>query len=177
MASILQSDDNSTSQRSILFQLKVLFATMHLTKRPFIRATNFVKNCTPEWFRLGQQQDSSEFLMFILDNLHEKFKSSSKIDSSSLDLVQVQQQPTLIQQSFGIQLTTECQCSNCNTKTMRTDVCFYLPLSFDTPTEESKKLILLVLKNLHSEIVACEKVNLVLNLRISSNRDNQLMSV
>lgn len=37
---------------------------------------------------------------------------------------------TLVQKLFGIQLRTEVECLNCRTKTNRTDISFYLPLSF-----------------------------------------------
>lgn len=95
---------------------------MLLTQRPAIKATNFVKHCTPTWFKCGQQQDSSEFLTFLLDNLNEQLK---KFDTNMLNLVK---------KSFGIQLKTQCKCSNCNTVTSRDDVSFYLPLSFSSHT-------------------------------------------
>jgi uncharacterized UBP type Zn finger protein len=88
-----------------------------------------VKHCTPSWFRWGQQQDSSEFLIFLLDNLDEQLK---KFDTKILNLVK---------KSFGIQLKTECKCNNCLTVTSREDVCFYLPLSFSQHSSSSKTLL------------------------------------
>ena len=88
-----------------------------------------MKHCTPSWFRWGQQQDSSEFLIFLLDNLDEQLK---KFDTKILNLVK---------KSFGIQLRTECKCSNCHTITSREDVCFYLPLSFSQHSSASKTVL------------------------------------
>lgn len=149
-----ETDQQNVQKFNTIFQLQVLIYTMYLTKRPFIRPTNFVKFCTPEWFRWGQQQDSSEFLMFLFDNLNEQMKVKLSLEeASSLRLsadggdvekkndtscnqptttTTITKSQTLIQSSFGINLATECQCLNCKTVTVRTDECFYLPLSFSS---------------------------------------------
>ena len=36
---------------------------------------NYVKASLPGWFVLGEQQDSSEYLRFILDGVHEAVKA------------------------------------------------------------------------------------------------------
>ena len=91
------------------------------------KPSDFVKACTPSWFRLGQQQDSSEFLVHLMDNLNEECKRL-KSDSAMCNL---------IRHSFGMQLTTECQCSRCGTTTARNDTSFYLPLSFNHQQQSS----------------------------------------
>jgi ubiquitin C-terminal hydrolase len=123
---VQQLNEAAENDFSFLNQLKILFSIMLLTQRPAVKATNFVKHCTPSWFRFGQQQDSSEFLIFLLDNLDEQLK---KFDPIFINLVK---------KSFGIQLKTECKCSNCNTTTARNDVCFYIPLSFHTKAIDKK---------------------------------------
>jgi ubiquitin carboxyl-terminal hydrolase 35/38 len=122
--SILEINIDGMSEFSFLSQIQNLFGYMYLSQRYAIKASSFIKHCTPAWFKFGQQQDSSEFLIFLLDILAEQLKIFKQNSSSSLS--------KLIQNSFGIQLTTECECSNCRTKTKRTDMNFYLPLSFNT---------------------------------------------
>lgn len=89
-----------------------------------------MKYCTPSWFKFGHQQDSSEFLIFLLDNLNEQLKQLYKCNETHT---------TLIQNTFGMHLLNECECSNCHTKTTRTDINFYLPLSFSNEADASKK--------------------------------------
>ena len=143
-----------------------------MTKRPSIKATNFVKSCTPSWFRCGQQQDSSEFLNFLLDNLDEELKRTSGSNSGT----------SLVRDSFGIQLRTECTCSNCDSKTSRIDTSFYLPLSFSqTGPTSLQKLVEhffepepLTSENGNSYF--CSKCNSLQNAtkRIKFTRDNEI---
>jgi hypothetical protein len=114
----------------------LLFKNSVIKKRNAIKASSFIKHCTPAWFKFGQQQDSSEFLVFLLDILAEQLKAfhnKENVDATSSSSKTLSK---LIQNSFGIQLTTECECSNCGTKTKRSDINFYLPLSFNTTNEE-----------------------------------------
>lgn len=110
----------------------------NLFKRPSIKPTALVKNCTPTWFRFGQQQDSSELLNFLLDNLNEQLKSpeTNSIQSNKIN-------SNCVRSSFGIQLRTECKCSKCHSVTTRSEECFYLPLSFssDTTKADEKKVV------------------------------------
>ncbi|CAF0860629.1 unnamed protein product [Brachionus calyciflorus] len=125
-------DELCSDESSFLRQIQILFSIMYLTNRPAIKASNFVKFCTPSWFKFGQQQDSSEFLIFLLDNLNEQLKL---LENNAIS----QQHSKLIQNTFGINLTTECECTKCHTKTTRTDTSFYLPLSFPNQTNEIHK--------------------------------------
>lgn len=103
-------------------------------QRPSVKPTNFVKFCTPEWFRFGQQQDSSEFLIYFLDNLNEQLKNLKNIE-------QLSSFAPLVDNSFGIQLKTEVECQNCKTRTYRTDVSFYLPLSFNCEKQNKQRTL------------------------------------
>ena len=114
-----------------------LFAYMYLSKRVSIKPQDFVKACTPEWFQFGHQQDSSEFLIYLLDNLNEQFKYYQK----SANQIQMPPPSLLlhrpIESLFGCRLSTECICFNCKTKTTRNDLSFMIPLSFPDTTSPS----------------------------------------
>ena len=45
------------------------------TCRPVVSPDSYVKASLPGWFVLGEQQDSSEYLRFILDGIHEGLKA------------------------------------------------------------------------------------------------------
>lgn len=144
----LELNRSVSSENSYLNQLQNVFTQMYLTKRPAIKPSSLVKNCTPSWFRFGQQQDSSEFLNFLLDNLNEQLKSSYK-DTMSL-----------IKTSFGILLATHCQCSCCSSITIRKESCYYLPLSFksESKTEITAKIPKTSLQTLIDDFFAIEKL-------------------
>ena len=71
-------------------------------------------------------------MIFLLDILAEQLKGLSQESATPSSLAK------LVQNSFGIQLTTECECCNCHTKTQRSDINFYLPLSFDEVTSDEE---------------------------------------
>jgi ubiquitin carboxyl-terminal hydrolase 35/38 len=136
------------------------FICAKLIKRKAIKPNNFVKFCTPSWFRLGQQQDSSEFLIFLLDNLQEQIKSFCQENPKMITY------SNLITKLFGIQLTTEIICKKCSTKTNRSDVSFYLPLSFQDSShittsnnDEIKSLQTLIDNFFHTELLSSETDN------------------
>ena len=68
---------------SFIYQLKYLFFQMYLTSRPAIRIKQFVEKCTPNWFNFGQQQDCSEYLIYLLDNLNEELKRLKSSESKN----------------------------------------------------------------------------------------------
>lgn len=122
----------------------------------------FVRSCTPSWFRFGQQQDSSEFYVYFLDNLNEQLKSTTMTTTTNSTT------RSLIEENFGIRLNTRIQCSKCGTTTSRTDTSFSLPLSFVTTTSSSsspsslnKPLSLQALVNnyFHTEQLSTENDN------------------
>ncbi len=69
----------------------------------------------------------------------------------------------LVKNSFGVELTTECECLNCKTKTYRKDTCFCLPLILTQSTEKpTKKESVQTLINhfFHPETLSSENDNL-----------------
>ena len=68
-----------------------------------------------------------------MDNLNEQLKSP---ETNSLQTNQTNS--NCVRASFGIQLQTECKCSQCNCVTTRSEECFYLPLSFSSEVGASK---------------------------------------
>jgi ubiquitin carboxyl-terminal hydrolase 35/38 len=119
---------------SFIYQLKYLFFQMYLTSRPAIRIKQFVEKCTPNWFNFGHQQDCSEYLIYLLDNLNEELKRLKSSESKNDD----HQSSTLLEKLFNFKLSTECICFNCKTKTVRNDDLNYiLPLSFP-PTQQQQ---------------------------------------
>ena len=110
-----------------------------------MKPIEFVKHCTPKWFKFGQQQDSSEFLVYFLDNLNEQLKNYPKFAS-------------LIQENFGIRLNTRIKCLKCSKTTSRTDTSFSLPLSF-VSSDQPLSLQTLVNNYFHQEQLSIENGN------------------
>ncbi len=79
---------SSLAQASYTSNLELIFSQIFLTNRASIKPIKFYTNCIPPWFQRGQQQDSSEYLMFLLDSLNEELKTSSE--------------PSLVENLFGI---------------------------------------------------------------------------
>ena len=129
---------------------------MYLTSRPAIRIKQFVEKCTPNWFNFGQQQDCSEYLIYLLDNLNEELKrlKSSENDSPAAATA------TLLEKLFNFRLSTECVCFNCKTKTVRNDDLNYiLPLSFPPQTSEQPIDLQILIDNYFKSEELNEKEN------------------
>ncbi|XP_067942272.1 ubiquitin carboxyl-terminal hydrolase 38-like [Watersipora subatra] len=65
---------NGLSQGNLLQHLQRVFASLHLTQRAAVDPSEYIKVGWPSWFIQGHQQDSSEYLRFLLDNIHEESK-------------------------------------------------------------------------------------------------------
>ncbi|KAI8761693.1 ubiquitin carboxyl-terminal hydrolase 35, partial [Biomphalaria glabrata] len=78
-----------SGKESLLVKLQHVFASMCQSSRPAIAPTKFLQASRPPWFQPGHQQDCSEFLKYLLDQLHEDEKTNvlnrsiSKSPSSS----------------------------------------------------------------------------------------------
>ena len=48
-------------------------------QRPFVEPVSFLKASRPPWFEPGFQQDCSEFLRYLLDQLHEQEKTVDQV--------------------------------------------------------------------------------------------------
>ena len=149
---------------------------MFLTTRPAIRIKQFIEKCTPDWFNFGQQQDSSEYLIYLLDNLNEELKrlKSSEVDELSEKNGHEHSSATLLEKLFNFKLSTECVCFNCKTKTVRNDDLNYiLPLSFPQQTSEQSPTDL---QELIDNYFKCEELNAQENNLYSCNNCKSLQT-
>ncbi|XP_046997528.1 ubiquitin carboxyl-terminal hydrolase 35 [Schistocerca americana] len=58
--------------QELIWKLQTLFALLLHSKRPALSPTDLLAICRPPGFLPGHQQDSSEFLTYLLDVLHEQ---------------------------------------------------------------------------------------------------------
>ncbi|CAG5118563.1 unnamed protein product [Candidula unifasciata] len=64
-------------KEGLLVKLQHVFAQLSQSSRPAIAPSKFLQSSRPPWFLPGHQQDCSEFLKYLLDQLHEDEKSSA----------------------------------------------------------------------------------------------------
>ena len=107
--------------------------------------TAFLKASRPPWFTAGHQQDCSEFLRYLLDQLHEQenniIRKHSKASTTPSPTGAGRSpsrpnpgatcgQETLIRRTFGGQMQTTYQCLRCQTASSRTEDFTDIPLAF-----------------------------------------------
>ncbi|XP_076446830.1 ubiquitin carboxyl-terminal hydrolase 38-like [Babylonia areolata] len=61
-----------SQEEKLLSELQHVFATLLLSKRPAWKPRQFLEASRPSWFHGGHQQDCSEFLKYLLDQIHEQ---------------------------------------------------------------------------------------------------------
>ncbi|XP_059155627.1 ubiquitin carboxyl-terminal hydrolase 38-like isoform X2 [Physella acuta] len=66
-----------SGRETLLVKLQHVFAMLSQSSRPAIAPTKFLQASRPPWFQPGHQQDCSEFLKYLLDQLHEDEKTAS----------------------------------------------------------------------------------------------------
>ncbi|CAG9771034.1 unnamed protein product [Ceutorhynchus assimilis] len=120
-------------------KLQVLFALLQHSKKICLSPNDILTLLRPPGFVLGHQHDSSEFLGFLLDTLHEQeknvalagngFASGDGIDEAAAVIAPLDCQ-TVVQQSFGGQTVTVSHCEACGTKSEKLDYFRDLQLSF-----------------------------------------------
>ncbi|KAH1008891.1 ubiquitin carboxyl-terminal hydrolase 35 isoform X2 [Dendroctonus ponderosae] len=109
----------------LFFKLQVLFALLQHSKKACLSPNEILTLLRPPGFVMGHQHDSSEFLGYLLDSLHEQEKNGMVLEGAA------QETPaTVVQQSFGGQTVTVSHCSECGTKSEREDDFRELQLSF-----------------------------------------------
>ncbi|XP_041356896.1 ubiquitin carboxyl-terminal hydrolase 35-like isoform X2 [Gigantopelta aegis] len=143
----------SLLNQELMNRLQETFAFLKLSQRPSFSAVSFLQASRPPWFTAGFQQDCSEFLKYLLDQLHEQEKQSRKkaLKSSSKTKLgkkskdekglkdQSDESSTLVQKTYGGQICSTLKCLNCKTESSRTE-CFYdIPLAFPEYEQTSHK--------------------------------------
>lgn len=100
---------------------------------------NFLNTSRPPWFTAGHQQDCSEYLKYILDQLHEEEKTATKKkkfsikegrSTSNREAEGSMEPNSIIEDSFGGEVTTTYTCKNCNNESSRVESFTDIPLAF-----------------------------------------------
>ncbi|XP_014671778.1 PREDICTED: ubiquitin carboxyl-terminal hydrolase 38-like [Priapulus caudatus] len=69
---LVTSSSSSSARRTILSSIETVFAFLAHSRRPAYAPTPFLTAARPPWFQPGYQQDCSEFLRYLLDQMHEE---------------------------------------------------------------------------------------------------------
>ncbi|ELU03938.1 hypothetical protein CAPTEDRAFT_222637 [Capitella teleta] len=109
----------------VLYRLQELFAFLTLSQRAAYAPSACLEATRPSWFARGCQQDCSEYLRFVLDQLHEEENPSSSSSS-------------LVQKCFGGRLLNTYTCSVCGRQSSHTENFNDLPLAFPELTPNSQ---------------------------------------
>lgn len=113
-----------------------LFVLLQYSNRMTLSPNSIVSIARPAGFQVGFQHDSSEFLLHLLDILHEqeveelKEKTNEATTSSESNILP----NTIVQQSFGGRTMTVFTCGECSSHSEKIDNFRELPLCF--PDEE-----------------------------------------
>ncbi|XP_050301404.1 ubiquitin carboxyl-terminal hydrolase 38 [Anthonomus grandis grandis] len=114
-------------------KLQVLFALLQHSKKVCLSPSDILMLLRPPGFVMGHQHDSSEFLGYLLDTLHEQEKSvAAGVVTQFNDEASGSQavKSTVVEVSFGGTTVTVSHCEECGTKSERTDNFRDLQLSF-----------------------------------------------
>ncbi|XP_057656003.1 ubiquitin carboxyl-terminal hydrolase 38 [Diorhabda carinulata] len=125
-------------------KLQALFVLLQFSKRNSLSPNDILHVSRPPGFSLGHQHDSSEFLGYLLDTLHEQEKNvTNTIESCYGDEGAVALLPTKVQQSFGGKTMTVSRCGECTTTSERVDHFRELQLSFPNHSDNQSVQTLL----------------------------------
>ncbi|XP_066138850.1 ubiquitin carboxyl-terminal hydrolase 38 [Euwallacea fornicatus] len=123
-------------------KLQVLFALLQHSNKMCLSPRDILTLLRPPGFVMGHQHDSSEFLGYLLDTLHEQEKNlSGSYEHYTCPLGQVSQSTdteaslTVVQRSFGGKTMTVSHCGECGTKSEKEDNFRELQLSFPSNSD------------------------------------------
>ncbi|CAH1980782.1 unnamed protein product [Acanthoscelides obtectus] len=128
-------------------KLQLLFALLQYSKKFSLSPNDILNLSRPPGFLPGHQHDSSEFLGYLLDTLHEQEKNlggngEEEAVEGAAALVAICP-PTVVQQSFGGRTITVSRCADCGTKSERADHFRELQLAFPNHDENQSVQTLL----------------------------------
>ncbi|KAJ8924752.1 hypothetical protein NQ315_000905 [Exocentrus adspersus] len=110
--------------------LQALFMTKRFRNDFSLSPTDILSLSRPPGFLIGHQHDSSEFLGYLLDTLHEQEKNVTTVCANTEGAAAASDVQTVVQQSFGGRTITVSRCDLCATKSERADNFRELQLSF-----------------------------------------------
>lgn len=138
-----------TADQGLMVKLQYVFAFLSLSQRPSYAPVNFLAASRPPWFIAGFQQDCSEFLKYLLDQLQEQEKKSQvsmatmehqKSPKREKDHQRMEEvQETLIEKNFGGRMSTTLTCMNCKTESKKEEMFMDLPLAFPEYNSSGQK--------------------------------------
>uniref|UniRef100_A0A182LZE1 USP domain-containing protein n=1 Tax=Anopheles culicifacies TaxID=139723 RepID=A0A182LZE1_9DIPT len=133
-------------------EIQQLLALLIHSRRPELTPRAVLASTRPPGFAPGYQQDSSEFLSYLLDRLHEQEKKllhgNQPNNASSLPIALnnggggggssgINVGKTLVQKTFEGQLSVGCLCAVCNSSNHTTETFRSLDLSFPEDSDLS----------------------------------------
>lgn len=140
----------ATAEQPVISQLQQVFAFLSQTQRPAYAPMTFSRMSRPSWFVAGHQQDCSEYLKYLLDQVHEQERSRQKkeklaqesksandgnqTDTETATTVDSSKKSpvirSLIEDHYGGMMVTTVTCLTCKTKSSRTEEFNDIPLAF-----------------------------------------------
>uniref|UniRef100_A0A182XH80 USP domain-containing protein n=1 Tax=Anopheles quadriannulatus TaxID=34691 RepID=A0A182XH80_ANOQN len=130
-------------------EIQQLLALLIHSRRPELTPRAVLASTRPPGFAPGYQQDSSEFLSYLLDRLHEQEKkilngnvtqqhtTSALISPNGSGTIATNSTKTLVQKTFEGQLSVGCLCTVCNSTNHTTETFRSLDLSFPEDSDLS----------------------------------------
>ena len=143
--SLLASAFEDSASRNILrqsipFELYRIFSFLYLTERGSVSLDELLKHFLPSWFEVGEQQDSSEYLKYLLSCTEESFL---KLNCRS---------PT---DCFKGQLNVSYSCGTCERRMDSKESFFDLPVHFERGKKyDESKVSQLLMQTFESELLS-----------------------